>query len=328
MSSLLGDINRREFIKYSAMTAAALGLSQTDVFNSVTDAFAASRSNKPPVIWLEGQDCAGCTTSFASAMNPPIASIILDTLSVRYHETIMAAAGHKSEDALHHTIKEGGYVLIVEGSIPTADDRFCMIAGRPFHEIVLECANKAAAIIAVGACASYGGIPAAGPTGAVGVRDIVKNKPIINLSTCPVHVDHLVGTVVYYLTVKGVPKLDNEGRPIMYFGETIHDTCRRRSYFEKGLLLEDWNDIKQKNYCLISKGYKGPGTYSDCAVRRWNDGLNFCIDCGAGCRGCAEPEFYAGMTPLYADPTGVADEQRKERKLREKKKKEVRKEER
>ena len=315
MSPILGEINRRDFLKYSAVTAAALGLSQADVVTKVSEAIAASTSKKPPVIWLEGQDCAGCTTSFASALNPPAASIILDTISVRYHETIMAAAGYKSEEILHATVKKGGYVLLVEGSIPTADGRFCMVGGRPFKEIVEECAKNAAAIIAVGACATYGGIPAAGPTGAKGVRDIVKNKPIINISTCPVHVDHLVGTIVYYLTTKKVPPLDKEGRPVMYFGETVHDNCRRRSYFEEGIVLEDWNDPKQKNWCLIDKGCKGPDTYSDCSVRKWNDGLNFCIDCGAGCHGCAEPTFYAGMTPLYSDITGKADELKEKTRL-------------
>ncbi|MBD3289870.1 hydrogenase small subunit [candidate division KSB1 bacterium] len=305
------------------MTAAALGLSQIDVMNKVSEAMAASSSDKPPVIWLEGQDCAGCTTSFASTLNPPAASIILDTISLRYHETIMAASGHKSEQALHHTVKEGGYVLLVEGSIPLADGRFCMIAGRPFEEIVLECAKNAAAIIAVGACATYGGVPAAGPTGSVGVREVVKNKPIINISTCPVHPDHLVGTIVYYLTTGKVPPLDKEGRPLMYFGESIHDNCRRHAYFEEGKLLQDWNDPEQKNWCLIDKGCKGPVTYADCSVRRWNDGLNFCIDCGAGCRGCAEPIFYAGMSPLYSDPTGKAEELKKEAKIREAKRKEL-----
>ena len=315
MNSLTGEIDRRDFMKFSAITAVALGLSQIDVVTKVSDAFAASTSKKPPVIWLEGQDCAGCTTSFASALNPPVASLVLDTLSVRYHETIMAAAGHKSEGALHNTVKKGGYVLIVEGSIPTADDRFCMVAGRPFRKILLECAARAAAIIAVGACASFGGIPAAGPTGAVGVSKIVKNKPVIKLPTCPVHVDHLVGTVVYFLTTKKVPPLDKQGRPLMYFAETIHDNCRRRAYFDEGITLEDWNDPKQKNWCLIDKGCKGPDTYSDCAVRRWNDGLNFCIDCGAGCMGCAEPTFYSEMSPLYADSTGKADELKEKTRL-------------
>ena len=300
MHNLLGDIPRRDFMKFCTVTAATLGLSKIAFAKKLSETLASVTSGKPPVIWLEGQDCAGCTVSFAGSLNPPVASLVLDKLSIRYHETIMAASGHQSEAAFEATVKEGGYVLLVEGSIPTVDDRYCMVAGRSFKEILSEAASNAAAIIAVGACATYGGIPAAGPTGAVGVSKIVKGKPIINLSTCPVHVDHLVGTILYYLTTKKVPLLDKLGRPTMYFGEVIHDNCRRRSYFDEGNVLSDWNDPKQKNWCLIDKGCKGPDTYSDCPVRRWNDGLNFCIDCGAGCMGCSEPGFYSEMSPLYA----------------------------
>jgi hydrogenase small subunit len=309
VSEIFGEITRRDFMKFCGSMAVVMGVSKLEFANTLSAVMAASTSKKPPVIWLEGQDCAGCTISFAGSLNPPVASLILDKLSIRYHETIMAASGYQAEAAYHATVKQGGYVLIVEGSIPMADDRFCTIGGRPFREIVLEAASNAAVIIAVGACASFGGIPAAGPTGAVGVSEIVKNKPIINLSTCPVHVDHLVGTIVYYLVTKKVPALDEHKRPLMYFGEVIHDNCRRRAYFEDEKFLQDWNDPQQKNWCLIEKGCKGPETYSDCPVRRWNDGQNFCIDCGAGCMGCAEPIFYKGMTPLYAD----ADDQLKKR---------------
>jgi hydrogenase small subunit len=300
LSALLGDINRRDFLKFCSTTAVIFGLSQAEFVSRVKNVLAATASNKLPVIWLEGQDCAGCTISFAGILNPPVASIILDKLSIRYHETLMAAAGHQSEDAFHNTVKEGGYVLIVEGSIPTADDRFCMIGGRPYKETVLEAASNAAAIIAVGACAAFGGIPAAGPTGAVGVGKVVSGKPIINLPSCPVHPDHLASTVLYYLTTGKIPPLDPRNRPLMFFRENVHDNCRRRSHYENEQFLMDWNDPEQKNWCLLKKGCKGTDTLSDCPVRRWNDGTNFCIDCGGGCKGCTKFVFYAGMSPLYA----------------------------
>ena len=298
MKMPLGNVSRRDFMKYCATTAAVLGLSELEFANKVSEVLAAAAA-KPPVVWLQGQDCAGCSISFAGSLNPPIASMLLDRVSVRYHEAIMAASGHVAEASYQEALNAGGFVLGIEGSIPTADDRFCMVGGRPFRETVEEAGAKAAAIIAVGACATYGGIPAAGPTGAVGVTKIIKDKPVINLSTCPVHCDHLIGTILYYLTTGSVPPLDKLGRPKMFFGELIHDNCRRRSYFDSEMFLTDWNDPAQKNWCLYQKGCKGPDTYSDCPVRRWNDGLNFCIDCGAGCMGCAEPEFYAGMSPLH-----------------------------
>jgi hydrogenase small subunit len=291
-------ISRREFIKYCAATAAVLGLSELEFTAKVARALEAA-SEKPPVIWLEGQDCAGCTVSFTGTLNPPVSSLILDRLSIRYHETIMVASGHLSESAYHHTVKQGGHVLIVEGSIPSVDDRFCMVGGRPFREIVMEAAEKAAAVIAVGACASYGGIPAAGPTNGIGLDKALPGRTIINLPTCPVHPEHLVGTILYYITTGKAPALDEFGRPKVYFGQSVHDNCRRRSYFDEGMFLTDWNDPAQKDWCLYDKGCKGPYTYSDCPIRRWNNGVNSCIDCGAGCQGCPEPDFYDAMAPLY-----------------------------
>jgi len=291
-------INRRDFLKYCAATAAVFGLSELEFTTKVAQAIEAA-SKKPPLIWLEGQDCAGCTISFTGILNPPASSIILDKISLRYHETAMAASGHLAENVYHDTVKQGGYVLIVEGSVPSADDRFCMIGGRPFKKILEEAAQKAAAIIAVGACATYGGIPAATPTKGIGLNKALPGKAVINLPTCPVHADHLAGTVLYFLTTGKVPPLDKIGRPVSYFGQSIHDNCRRRAHFDSGRFLKDWNDPKQKDWCLFEKGCKGPITNSDCPIRRWNDGINFCIDCGAPCQGCAEPGFYAEMTPLY-----------------------------
>jgi hydrogenase small subunit len=314
MNSLFGKISRREFVKFCTATAATLDLAPIEFVTRLSNILAAV-SKKPAVIWLEGQDCAGCTVSFAGSLNPPIASIILDKLSLRYHDTIMNASGHQAEEVFNATVNEGGYILAVEGSIPTIDDRFCMVGGRPFKEMITEASVNAAAIIAVGACASFGGIPSAGPTGSVGIGKIVKHKSIINLSNCPVQVDHFLGTILYYLTTGKILPLDEIGRPKVYFTETIHDNCRRRSYFEEGVVLTNWNDPKQKNCCLIEKGCKGPETYCDCSVRRWNDGQNYCIDCGAGCKGCAEPIFYLGMEPLFSHLGEYKEEEKDVEKL-------------
>jgi hydrogenase small subunit len=88
----------------------------------------------------------------------------------------------------------------------------------------------------------------------------------------------------------------------MYFGDKrlIHDNCRRRAHFDAGEFLTDWNDPKQKDWCLLQKGCKGPMAYSDCSIRRWNDGINFCLDCGGLCQACGEPSFYDQVTPLYS----------------------------
>lgn len=294
----LKGVSRREFLKYCAATAALFGISEFDFTAKVVNAMETA-SKKPPVIWLEGQDCAGCTISFLGVMYPPVISIILDKISLRYHETAMVASGEMAEHTLHEAINSGGYVLIVEGSVPSADDRYCMIGGKPFRKTLEEAANKAGAIIAVGSCATYGGIPGATITKGIGLDKALPGKTVINLPTCPVHPDRVAGTILYFLTTGKVPELDKLGRPVMYYGDLIHDNCRRRAHFDAGRFLIDWNDPKQKDWCLFQKGCKGPMTYADCPVRRWNNGINFCIDCGAPCNGCAEPGFYAEMTPIY-----------------------------
>jgi len=296
-------INRRDFLKYCAATAALFGLSEFDFTTKVAHAIE-STSKKAPVMWIEGLACAGCTISLTQSLYPPASKIILDKISLRMHDTVMAAAGELSEAVYDAQVKEGGYILIVEGAIPSADDRFCRIAGRPFRTLVEDAAKKATAVLAVGACSAYGGIPRTTPSKGISVTEALKNakidKPVINISTCPVHTDHLVGTILYVLVTGKLPQLDSKGRPAMYFGEvSMHDNCRRRAHFDAGEFITDWNDPKQKNWCLFQKGCKGPQSFIDCTIRRWNTGINFCLDCGGVCQACGEPVFYDQVTPLY-----------------------------
>jgi len=299
----LHGIDRRDFLKYCAATAALFGISELEFTTKIAHAVE-SASKKPPVIWIEGQACAGCTISLAQSLYPPAASIVLDKISLRYHGTVMAAAGHLAEKALDDAIKEGGYIMLLEGAIPSADDRFWTDAGKTGRKIFEAAAKRAKAIIAVGACGSFGGIPRATVTKGMPVSQALKNarieKPVVNISTCPVHPDHLVGTLLYMLVTGKIPELDSKGRPAMYFGEvTMHDNCRRRAHFDAGEFLKDWNDPKQKNWCMLEKGCKGPSSYIDCTVRRWNHGISFCLDCSGVCQACGEPIFYDKVTPLY-----------------------------
>lgn len=305
-------INRRDFIKYCAAVAALFGLPEFDVTTRVAHALETPESHKPPVMWLEGLACAGCTISLTQSLHPPISSIILDTISLRQHDTIMAASGHLVEQVHDELVKEGGYILIVEGAIPSADDRFCMIGGRPFRELVENAAKNATAVLAVGACSAFGGIPRSTPSKGISVSETLKrakiDKPVVNISTCPVHPDHLLGTILHMLVTGKTPELDSKGRPAMYFGDTrlLHDNCRRRGHFDAGEFLTDWNDPKQKDWCLFMKGCKGPLAYIDCGIRRWNDGINFCLDCGGLCQACGEPDFYDKIEPLYRADSGAS----------------------
>jgi hydrogenase small subunit len=302
------ELTRRDFIKIAGASLMLLGLSQT-LTPKVVKALETS-AGKPAVIWLEGQDCAGCVESFLNSLEPPATSILLDTISLRYNETAMAASGHQAEEALAETVAEGGYILVIEGAIPLAEDGlFCTIGGKPFKDIVRECAKNAAAIICVGSCATYGGIPRSGPTDAVGYLyrgtqkhhyyDNVGNKPVINLPTCPLHAERLVAVIVHYLTFGTVPDLDEFQRPLAFYGENQHDNCERRGHFDAGEFVTDWGNPEQQGWCLYLKGCKGPWANQDCWKRLWNNRTNYCIKANHPCVACSEPEFYESVSPMY-----------------------------
>ncbi|TFG46648.1 MAG: twin-arginine translocation signal domain-containing protein [Dehalococcoidia bacterium] len=303
------ELNRRDFMKVATMTAAYFGLSQA-LSPQIVKALETT-SGKPAVIWLEGQSCTGCTESFLNNLEPSATSILLDTISLRYHETAMVGSGHQAEAALADTIAEGGYVLVIEGSIPLAENgAFCTVGGRPFTEIVRETAKNAAAIICVGSCATFGGIPRSGPTDAVGYLfrgtelhhyfDDVGEKAVINLPTCPLHNERLVATIVHYLTFGTVPELDPFHRPYAFYGKIQHDNCTRRGHYDANRFVTDFGNPKQQGYCLILKGCKGPVAKQDCWERLWNNRGNYCINASVPCVACSNPEFYEDTSPLYA----------------------------
>jgi hydrogenase small subunit len=296
-------ISRRDFLGFCGSMAAVLGLPAT-ARHAIAQAVETER--KPILIWLEFQDCAGNTESFLRASHPTVADLILDSISLNYHETIMAAAGHQAEDALAQTVREnaGKYIVLVEGSIPTgADGAYCTIGGRSALQIAREVCGGAAATIAVGTCAAFGGIPAAGPnpTGALSVADAVPGvKNLINMSACPANAENLTALIVYYMTLKRWPPLDRLRRPLFAYGKTIHDNCERRAHFDAGQYVEAWGDeAHRQGHCLYKMGCKGPSTSQNCPVVKWNEGTNWPIGCGHPCIGCAEPNFWDTMTPFY-----------------------------
>ena len=295
-------ITRRDFIKMTMAGAAALGLSPLFKWPKMAEAAGA----KPAVVWLEGQDCAGCTESVLACLTPDLRDVVVDVVNIRYHETIMAGSGYVAEFALDEAIAEGGYVLVVEGSLPAADGRYLEVAGSPLEDKFVEAANAAAAIIAIGACATYGGIPRAGVPDGQGVDFFLNkhsiSKPLINLPGCPVHPTWFFDTVTYYIgTGGGVPALDSEKRPYQHFANTVHDMCPRRRFYARGKYVTDWNSPKASRWCLLLKGCKGPWTHADCGSILWNERANWCIGNNAPCAGCTQPEFYEGFSPLFKE---------------------------
>ena len=294
------EYTRKEFLKFISSSAIALGLSK---FLSAKDFLSEETiAKKPAVIWLEAQDCAGCTESIFASLNPDLRDVLVDTIALRYHETVMSGTGHKSEEALTAAIDGGDYILVVEGAIPFADPRFLTVAGVSVEETFVNAARKAGVILAVGACSAFGGIPKAGITDGQSVEAVLNkysiNKTFFNLPGCPAHPAWFFDTVNDLLKNKSI-SVDIYKRPLKHFGTKLHRLCPRKQSNKGRKFLTDWNDPAQENYCLEEKGCKGKYTFADCARIKWNDGVNWCIGNNAPCAGCTEPGFYENFSPLF-----------------------------
>jgi len=287
-------VSRRGFLKYCATTASLLALPPSMIPRI---ARALENARRPSVIWLSFQECTGCTESLTRSASPTVEGLIFDAISLDYHHTLQAASGEAAEAARHAAMQEndGQYLVLVDGSIPLGNPGFSTIAGISNVEMLKETVAGAAAVVSIGSCASFGGIPGAdpNPTGAVSVMDLVKDKPVINIPGCPPIPMVMTGVLVHYLTFGTLPELDHLHRPLTYFGQTIHDRCYRRPFYEQGKFAETFDDEGAKaGWCLYKLGCKGPVTYNACATVKWNQGTSFPIESGHPCLGCSEPGFW------------------------------------
>ena len=273
-------------------------------------------TKKYPVIWLQGAGCTGCSVSVLNAVSPRIQNLLLDELvpgqqlNLIFHATIMAGQGEQVIEVLRDTEenRKGGYILVVEGAIPTAEGGLYGSIGErdakhlTIQQSVEELGENAMLTIALGTCAAFGGIPAAkpNPTHCKGVKELFDEKgietPVVNIPGCPVHPDWFVGTISVIL-FSGVEALDmdNLARPKLFYGQLIHENCPRRADFDKGKFAEKLGDAG----CLYKLGCKGHYTNADCPLRQWNNGVSWCVKAGSPCLACVEPEFPDGTSPMY-----------------------------
>jgi hydrogenase small subunit len=291
VASRLG-INRREFLQFCAATATTLGL-PTGAEAAI--AKAVEKAKRPSVIWLHFQECTGCSESLLRAEHPTLEKLILDVISLDYHETLMAAAGHQAEAARKSAMKanKGKYVLVVEGAIPVKDNGiYCKIGGHKAIDMLKECAADAAAVIAIGSCSSWGGMPSTepNPTGSSSVADVL-GKPVVTIPGCPPNPYNFLATVVHFLTFGKLPDVDQLGRPKFAYGRIIHEHCERRAHFDAGRFAMEFGDEgHRKGYCLYKLGCKGPETYANCSTIGFGDAgeNNWPVGCGHPCIGCTE----------------------------------------
>lgn len=288
-------VSRRSFLKFCMVTASMLALPP-----SVGRVMAQQlrKSRRPSVIYLSFQECTGCLESFTRSFSPTAENLLFNVISLDYDDTLMAAAGSHAEAAREKAMKDnwGEYLVIVDGAVPMADGGvYNTAAGKTAHQTLMEVVEGAAAVVAVGTCASFGGIPYAhpNPTGAVPISELVTDKPVVNVPGCPPIPAVITSTLVHYVTLGQVPDLDEHGRPLAFFGNTIHDRCYRRPFFDQGKFAKSFDDEGARNgWCLYELGCKGPITYNACATMKWNDGTSFPIESGHGCLGCSEPGFW------------------------------------
>ena len=301
-------VSRRGFLKYCATLTSLMALPPAMM---PTVARALESVRRPSVIWLSFQECTGCTESLTRSHTPSIEDLIFNHISLDYHHTLQAASGHAAEEARTDAMKEnnGKYLVVVDGSVPMANPGYSTIAGISNKQILDETVKGAAAVIAVGSCAAFGGLPGASPnpTGAVAIKTLVTDKPVINIPGCPPIPVVITGVVAHYLTFNALPELDHLSRPVAFYGESIHDHCYRRPFYDRGDFASTFDDEgARKGWCLYKLGCKGPTTHNSCATVKWNAGMSFPIQAGHPCLGCSEPDFWdgGGFYKTAASPIG------------------------
>lgn len=309
-------VSRRGFLKLCAYTSSTLAL-PAGSGRFIAEALA--QSIRPPVVWLSFQECTGCTESFTRSFVPSLEDLILGEISLEYHHTLQAASGEAAEQSRREAIAQGGFVLMVDGSVSTKENGlYSTIAGETNLAMLKEAALAATIILCIGNCATFGGVAAANPnpTGAMGVDEVLDDEfwdsegiasppPIINVPGCPPVPEVIGGVVAYYLTYGTVPELDALKRPLAYYGQTVHDSCVRRPFFDAGIFANSFDDdLARQGACLRNLGCRGPETHNACTTVKWNQGLSFPMFSGHGCIGCSEPDFWDREGGWYTSHVG------------------------
>jgi len=305
-------MTRREFLRIFGATAAGIGLAG-GITSSVLAGEKAEKvlpvlkkiaADRPPVVWFQAAGCTGCSVSLLNAVYPDIAEVLTKIISLQAHPTLMAATGEGALGVFEEAVEKqaGKYILIVEGAVPTAEKGLYGRFGEDERgdltllDWVRKLGGAAKAVMAVGTCAAFGGIPAAEPN-PIGAKSVgaVLGRKVINVPGCPPHPDWMIGTLAHLLLF-GLPELDEYSRPRLFFREVIHFNCPRYYDFEKQRYARHLGD----EGCLVFLGCKGPIAQADCSQRLWNNGVNWCIGSKAPCLGCVQPEFPDKLSPLYA----------------------------
>jgi hydrogenase small subunit len=323
------NISRRQFLKYCTAAAGAIGLSTTDLVK-LEKAFALEGGLN--VTWVNGQACTGCTVTLANSMYYSTVQELLalgqasTSVDLNYIETLMAAMSNEATQ--NSEVTASPFVLALEGAIPSSG--YCTVgtwtgaASEDIGDVVTMLANHAncIAVLGIGTCACFGGIPAArgNVTGAKGLESHLGNalyrSKVINIPGCPPNPNWIVGTIAYVIATGHLPSVDSLRRPRDFYGERICNNCDRFAYSKAqgqtlGFIQNSApNDIGDPAAnipgakCLKKVGCKGSRTKSDCSLRKWHSnaplttGVNWCVGAGAPCQGCTQKNFPDRFSPF------------------------------
>src|SRR5215470_13680165 len=287
------------------------------------------------VLWTsEGMSCDGDTVSITAAMQPSIEDVLLGLIpglpKVHLHNKVLSPTlGGDEFLSVFHRAARGEladpFVLVVEGSIPNerinGEGYWTSMGNDPatgepitLNTWIDRLAPHAWAVVAVGTCATYGGIHAmaGNPTGCMGLADYLgwgfrssAGIPIVNIPGCPVQPDNFMETLTWLLYqaagLAPMIPLDQALRPTWLFGKTVHEGCDRAGYYEQGDFARDYNSPK----CLVKAGCWGPVVNCNVPKRGWMNGIGGCPNVGGICIGCTMPGFPDKFMPFMDEPPGA-----------------------
>jgi len=293
------------------------------------------------ILWIsEGMSCDGDTVSVTAASQPSLEDVLLGLIpglpKVHLHNKVLAfslgGTGGSTKpggDDFLEPFRQaaagslGPFVLVIEGSIPNEQingEGFWTGFGndetgqpRPINWWIDQLAPKAWGVVAIGTCATYGGIHAmaGNPTGCMGLADYLGwnfrsagGLPIVNVPGCPVQPDNFMETLTWLLYqaagLSPMIPLDAQLRPTWLFGKTVHEGCDRAGYYEQGDFALDYNSPK----CQVKVGCWGPVVNCNVPKRGWMAGIGGCPNVGGICIGCTMPGFPDKFMPFMDEPSG------------------------
>jgi hydrogenase small subunit len=278
------------------------------------------------VIWMtSGLGCDGDTIALTAATSPSLEELLTGAIPgmpgvVIYNPVLAFETGEDLMRAWYDA--ERGrldpFILVLEGSVPNehinGDGHWAGFGvdhqtGQPITTCswIDRLAPQAAAVVAIGTCAAYGGVPAMknNPTGAMGLRDYLGwswtsrlGIGIVNLPGCPVQPNNATETLLALILqlggLAGMIDLDDQGRPRWLFDRTVHETCDRAGFAEQGRFADRLDD----ELCLVKLGCKGPVAKCNVAVRGWVGGIGGCPNVGGVCIGCTSAGFPDRFMPF------------------------------